>query len=136
MVNNIENAKIVMLTIILPNGKMISSSGFSSDKTLSDLGKTDGCVDSVEDSIRVREYTCSGTFQIESPAVICGYYSSGFTKKRRKLRYRERYFGSFPFYRQIKHELDFVKAKIGKQYTKFNKNVRPKGTHSHYRFYR
>lgn len=41
-----------------------------------------------------------------------------------------------PFYRKFSSDALRIPKSIGRQHTKFNKNVRPKGTHSHFRFYR
>lgn len=41
-----------------------------------------------------------------------------------------------PFYRRITKDARRVIQTIGREHTRFNKNVRPKGTHSHFRFYR
>lgn len=43
---------------------------------------------------------------------------------------------SAPYYRRFEGDFFRVIKSIGRQHTKFNKNVRPKGTHSHFRFYR
>ena len=43
---------------------------------------------------------------------------------------------SAPYYRRFEGDFFRVMKSVGRQHTKFNKNVRPKGTHSHFRFYR
>lgn len=43
---------------------------------------------------------------------------------------------SAPYYRRFEGGFFRVMKSVGRQHTKFNKNVRPKGTHSHFRFYR
>lgn len=43
---------------------------------------------------------------------------------------------SAPYYRRFEGDFFRVMKSVGRQHTKFNKNVRPKCTHSHFRFYR
>lgn len=60
--------------------------------------------------------------------------TEAYEKLAQTLRHTSRH---VPFYFSIVGQNRHVPRKNGKKYhTKFNRNVRPKGTHSHFKFYR
>lgn len=60
-----------------------------------------------------------------------------FGLKGRRRRNRKRSVPiNVPFYRHLEKEAFHILKKVGREQTRFNKNVRPKGTHSHFRLYR
>lgn len=93
----------------------------------------------------VKEDVKSG--QWEKPEPITGtFHITGNAMKRlcKKLgfKYRANRGGQhkllrdMPFYRKFSSDALRIPKSIGRQHTKFNRNVRPKGTHSHFKFYR
>lgn len=60
--------------------------------------------------------------------------TEAYEKLAQTLRHTSRH---VPFYFSIVGQNRHVPRKDGKKYqTKFNRNVRPRGTHSHFKFYR
>lgn len=93
----------------------------------------------------VKEEGMSGQWEKPEPITVT-FHVTGNAMKRlcRKLgfKYRANRGGQhkllrdMPFYRKFSSDALRIPKSIGCQHTKFNKNVRPKGTHSHFRFYR
>ena len=93
----------------------------------------------------VKEEGMSGQWEKPEPITVT-FHVTGNAMKRlcRKLGFKYRanrggqhkHLRDLPFYIKFSSDALPIRKSIGCQHTKFNKNVRPKGTHSHFRFYR
>lgn len=95
-----------------------------------------------EDSSSPKSFTAKAIFSPSDLYKGIIVYQGDSYMKRSELEYRQKELNRhtsrhIPFYFKIFGKSRFVPRKNGgKDHTKFNRNVRPKGTHSHFRFYR
>lgn len=93
----------------------------------------------------VKEEGISGQWEKPEPITVTFHITGNAMKplcKKLGFKYRANRGGQrkllrdMPFYRKFSSDAIRIPKSIGRQHTKFNKNVRPKGTHSHFKFYR
>lgn len=98
--------------------------------TLSDSGVKEEGISGLSE----RMYSLSFTANVAAREV------KRFYKKLRVIFYirggQHKLLRDMPFYRKFSSDALRIPKSVGRQHTKFNRNVRPKGTHSHFRFYR
>lgn len=123
----IAKEDVELVEISTQKNPIVLSSYDEMDKVGPTTSDSDRTVDEGWRSLKEYSITCSVRYtEIRKLMKILGISRGG----------KHKVLSSAPYYRRFEGDLFRVMKSVGRQHTKFNKNVRPKGTHSHFRFYR
>lgn len=127
----------VKIYVAKEDGELVKVSTQKNPIALSPYEDTDKVDQTISDSYRAVDEECRS---LKEYLITC---SVRCTEIRKLMKIpgisrggKHKVLSSAPYYRRFEGDLFRVMKSVGRQHTKFNKNVRPKGTHSHFRFYR
>lgn len=123
----VSKEDVDLLEISTQKNPIVLSPYDETDKVGPTISDSDRIVDEGCRSLKEYSITCSvRCTEIRKLMKILGISRGG----------KHKVLSSAPYYRRFEGDFFRVMKSVGRQHTKFNKNVRPKGTHSHFRFYR
>lgn len=126
------------VTIYITRGENMEVIASSSEPvTLSLYTESDAGIRENKESSRYRVSGTSFTATVSISRRACARLSRRFGLKRSKTRGgKHKLRSGAPYWRRASFGFFGIPKSVGQPQTKFNRNVRPKGTHSHFRFYR
>ena len=119
------------------DGELVEINTQKNPIALSPYDDTDKVDQTISDSCRAVDEECRS---LKEYSITCSIRCTEIRKLMKILGIsrggKHKVLSSAPYYRRFEGDFFRVMKTVGRQHTKFNKNVRPKGTHSHFRFYR